>query len=513
MGKPEWWQTRSVAVIVIVASALPLLWPDFPPLIDLPGHLGFYRILSEAGAMPLARHYAVHFAPIGNLGVEGLVMVLHPLLDVEAATRLVASLIPPLTVVAMLWVAWEAHGRVPPAAFFALPLAYALPFQLGFVNFSLAAALSLAGLALWIRLARTARSAVRILIFVPIAGVIWLCHSFGWAMLGLFVFGAETVIRRRQGRRALPSLLVAAASCLPMAWPQIAAMILGKPLVGDTGDWLDLMVKAQWIASLLRERWKPYDVACVILLTLVLWTVVRSKRLSFLPILGAPAVLGLAAFLFLPRLYGGGAYVDMRILPFAVALALLSVRTDDVVTARRLAGFGVAFFAMRTATSVVAFALFAWGQQAELAALPHIAVGSGVLSLVNEPSSASWDNPRLGQIAGFAIARNRVFSNAQWAIQGQQLLVPLHPAAAPFDRDPSQLIYAPGSDYVRTSFDDAIASFDRHSFQYVWTIGFPPGRAHAHDLQVVWSNRRSTLYRVMRTGPLVRGDAAANPSG
>jgi hypothetical protein len=75
-------------------------------------------------------------------------------------------------------------------------------------------------------------------------------------------------------------------------------------------------------------------------------------------------------------------------------------------------------------------------------------------------------------------------------------VVPLHHAAAPFDRDPSQLVYAPGSDYVQTNFDVAIASFDRHSFQFVWTIGFPPGRAHARDLVVVWTNGRSTLYRV-----------------
>ncbi|MEO7690260.1 MAG: hypothetical protein ABIS51_13335 [Sphingomonas sp.] len=504
----HWWQTRWFVLIAMAAAALPLLWPAIPPLVDVPGHIGLYRIMAEAGQAPLADHYAVYPALIGNLGVEALVLALHPLLDVEPATHLIVALIPVLTVGAMLWLAREAHGRISPAAVFALPLAYALPFQLGFVNFALAAALAMAGLALWIRLARSWPPVARIALFMPIVGAIWLCHSFGWAMLGLFLLGAEWVIRRGRGDGMWRATLLAGLTCAPLAWPQLLATLGGVHPAGDTGDWFNLASKAQWIASLLRERWKAYDVACVMVLALLLWGAVRSKRLGFAPLLGVPALLGLIAFLFLPRLYAGGAYVDMRILPYAVALGLLAVRAEpgDESLANRLALFGAAFFALRIATSIIALALFAQGQRSELAALPAMPVGAAVLSLVDEPSTASWDNPRLGHLPGIAIARRRIFTNEQWAIRGQQLIEPGHPAAAPLDRDPSQLVFPADAPYRQTDFDRAIAHFDRGTFAYVWTIGFPPGRAHAVDLVPIWSNGRSALYRV--TPPKARLSSA-----
>ena len=403
-----------------------------------------------------------------------------------------------LTVAAMLWLAREAHGRVPASAGFALPLAYAFPFQLGFVNFALAAALALAGVALWIRLARTRSDWVRIAALVPVAGLVWLCHSFGWAMLGLFALGAEWVIRGRRGeagwRRGIATLLAVA----PLAWPQLLATVGGTPMAGDTGDWFDLAAKAQWLVVLLRERWKLYDVGCVIALALVLWTALRSPRMRFDPLVGVPALLGLVAFVLTPRLFAGGAYVDMRLLPYAVALALLAIRIEDERAARRMAIAAAAFFGLRLAGSTIALALFAQGQARELAALDHLPQGVAMLSLVAEPSTADWVNPRLGHLAGIAVARARVFTNEQWAIAGQQLIAPRHPAAAPFDHDPSQLVFAKGERYAQTDFDAAIAHFDRATFDYVWTIGFPAGRAHAPDLALVWSNDGSALYRVTR---------------
>lgn len=485
-------------MLAVALASVPLLYPAIPPLTDLPGHIGGYRILAEAGHGSLGRHYAVHWAAIGNLGVEGLVLALRPLLDVEPAARLVVTSIPMLTVAAMLWLAREAHGRVPASAGFALPLAYAFPFQLGFVNFALAAALALAGVALWIRLARTRPDWVRIAAFVPVAGLVWLCHSFGWAMLGLFALGAEWVIRGRRGEAGWRRGIATGLAVAPLAWPQLLATIGGTPMAGDTGDWFNLAAKAQWFVVLLRERWKLYDVGCVIVLALVLWTALRSPRMRFDPLVGVPALLGLVAFMLTPRLFAGGAYVDMRLLPYAVALALLAIRIEDERAAQHMAIAAAAFFGLRLAGATIAFALFAQGQARELAAVDHLPQGVAMLSLVAEPSTADWVNPRLGHLAGIAVARARVFTNEQWAIDGQQLIAPRHPAAAPFDRDPSQLVFAKGQPYAQTDFDAAIAHFDRGTFDYVWTIGFAAGRAHASDLALVWWNDGSALYRVTR---------------
>lgn len=496
---PQWWQTRWFLFFALVAAAVPMLWPEFAPLTDAPGHIGRYRILADSPAGPSAQHYAVQWGLIGNLGVDALVLALHPLLDVEPAARLVIGLIPVITVAAMLWVAREAHGRLPATAGFALPLAYGFPFQLGFVNFCLAAALALAGLALWLRLARTRPPSVRLWVFALYAGPVWLCHSFGWAMLGLFIVGAEWQMRMARGARWDRAAVAAGLMALPMIWP-VALMVSGgaNRLDGDTGDWFHWSAKAQWAISLLRERWKLYDLLCVTVIAFLLWTAIRSPRLRFVGVLAVPALLGLVAFLLLPRLFQGGAGVDMRILPYATALALLAIEVPpgNPSLSRRVAVFGTAFFGLRMLMTTAAFVLFAQGQTVALRAIEAIPRAAAVLVLVDEPSLESWYNPRLSHVAGIAIARRRVFTNEQWSLAGQQLIRPLHPRAAPFDRDPSQIVHPPGSDDESVDLDKAIAAFDRCTFQRIWTIGFPAGRARAADLRVIWSDGRSAVYAV-----------------
>jgi len=497
IATPRWWETRTAMMVFIALAVVPLLWPTIPPLSDLPGHIGRYRIMAEAGRPPLSQHYAVHWALIGNLGVDGLVLAIAPLLGIELAAKIVVMLIPLLSVAAMLWLAREVHGRVPATAGFALPLAYASPFQLGFVNFALATALVLAALALWLRLARRGTSPwVRALIFVPISCLIFVCHSFGWAMLGLFVFGAEWAIGRKAGRTVAGAGARAALMCAPMALP-LALLVLGGPdhLAGGTGIWFDVRLKLFWIGSLLRERWQVYDVASAFLLYAVIAVGLRSRRFSVAPVLAVPALLGAITFVLLPAFYAGGSMVDMRLLPTTVALALLAIDVGEDKLANRIAAAAAAFFAIRTATTTIAFLLFAQGQTAALRAIDAMPRGASVLVLVNEPAADNWTNPRLGHIAGLAIARRGIFTNEQWALAGQQLVRPLHPTAAPFDRDPSQLIY-PATVAGGMSLRQAIATFDRRTFGYVWTVGFPTGAACAADLQVIWSNASSTLYRV-----------------
>ena len=494
--RTHWWEGRAFVAAACLAAVLPLLIPAMPPLVDLPGHIGRYRILTDAGAPPLAGHYAVHWALIGNLGVDLLVMALHPVLDVEPAARAVTVAIPLLTVLAMLWAAREAHGRLPPAAAWALPLAYAYPFQLGFVNFCLAQALAFAGLAGWIRLARARPLAWRLALAAPYAGLVWLCHSAGWGMLGLFVAGAELAMRRARGRGWMAAAVGAAMCCLPMAWPALL-MIGGAASVGDTGDW-KVTLKLVSLASVLRERWELWDLAGAFALVAVAWAGLRSPRLSLQPVLAYPALLCFVAFLALPRLLGGGSYVDQRMLPAALALALLAIAPapGEAVMAQRLAAAGAVFAGLRTAVTTAAFLLFARGQERALAAVPALDAGGTVLVLVDEPSSKTWSGPRLTHVAGLAIARRRVFTNEQWAIPGQQIVAPLHPRAAPFDRDPSHLVYPRGELFRLVNIDDAIRRFDRCTFRQVWTIGFPAGRARAPDLRLQWSNGRSAVYRV-----------------
>ena len=129
----------------MLPSAVPLLWPDVAPLVDLPGHIGRYRVQLDlatvAGAAAISTAY--DWQLIGNLGVDLLVELLAPVIGLEPAVKLIVLMIPALTAAGLLWVAFEVHGRVPPTALFALPFAYNFPFLFGFVNFALAMALAL----------------------------------------------------------------------------------------------------------------------------------------------------------------------------------------------------------------------------------------------------------------------------------------------------------------------------------------------------------------------------------
>jgi hypothetical protein len=196
----EWWESPAVIAAVILLSAVPLLYPQIPPLVDLPGHMGRYRVqLDLDSSLWLGEFYGFEWAAIGNLGVDLLVVPLAPLIGLEPAVKLIVLSVPPLTVAGFLWVAREVHGRIPPTAFFAIPFAYGHPFLFGFVNYALAMALAFLAFALWLRLARLGRLRLRAALFVPISVVVFFTHTYGWGALGLMCFSAEAVRQHDKG--------------------------------------------------------------------------------------------------------------------------------------------------------------------------------------------------------------------------------------------------------------------------------------------------------------------------
>ncbi len=91
---------------MIILAFVPMLYPPFSPLVDLPGHMARFKVAIDVAASPyLGEWYSFRWLPIGNLGVDILAIPLAKLLGVELATKLVVMLIPPLTVAGMLWVA------------------------------------------------------------------------------------------------------------------------------------------------------------------------------------------------------------------------------------------------------------------------------------------------------------------------------------------------------------------------------------------------------------------------
>lgn len=498
-----WWERRWALALLVLLSAVPLLGPDFPPLIDLPGHMGRYRVQLDLAHSPLlARFYDFHWALIGNLGVDLLVVPFAPVLGLEGAVKLIVLAIPAMTAAGFLLVAREAHGRVPPTAMFALPLAYGYPFQFGFVNFTLSMAMAFLAFALWLRLARTGATRLRGMVFVPISFVVWTAHVFGWGTLGTLAFAAELVRQRDGGRGLLVSAIRAGVRVTPLAGPALLMLFWRSGAVeGQTADWFDFARKLQWVVMILRDRWQAFDIACFLGLLFVLGAGVRGP-LRFAPSLLTAAAALLAVFLLLPRILIGSAYADMRLAPYMLGVALLALGVCEGVSARRarlIAGVALAFFAGRTAAVTISLWDAGRGQARELAALDQLPRGARLVSFVGAGCEGRWALARNDHLPALALVRREAFSNDQWTMAGAQLLRVRYPQAERFAGDPSQIVTGRRCRADWLSLDESLRKLPRGAFDYVWLIDPPRYDTRlVRGLRPIWRSGTSVLFRVER---------------
>jgi len=501
----QWWEYRWAVLAFVLVSALPLLWPDVPPLVDLPGHMGRYRVqLDLATSAELQRFFTFEWAIIGNLGVDLIVHALGPVFGIEPVVKGVVVAIPALTAAGLLWVAREVHGRVPPTALFALPFAFNYPFLFGFINFALSMALALLAFALWLRLGRQERYGLRIALMLPISCILWICHTFGWGTLCVMAFSAELVRRFDQNGNLFIAGWRTGLHCLALA-PPFALMLLWRSNAGgETFDWFNWEAKFAWLQMALRDRWAWFDQLSLILVIAVLVWVLISKKVTFSRNLGASALFMLVVYLVLPRVVFGSAYADMRMAPYIFAVALIAIRVPEghLKLSRALAAAAFAFFAVRTMASGVSLYLYDANYDRQLAALDHIPKGAAVVSFVGRPCVEPWGMSRLHHLPAMATVRNSAFSNDQWTTAGAQLLEVNYSVGGRFVRDPSQIVTG-GRDRCVGEYwltiEQSLARFPRGAFDYVWLID-PPAHdaALTRGLAEVWRDGTSVLYRVER---------------
>ncbi|WP_191992949.1 hypothetical protein [Sphingomonas parva] len=508
-----WWEQPWLLAIVVLVSAIPLLWPDIPPLVDLPGHMGRFHVQLEIGRSPgLQRFYHFEWALIGNLGVDLLVIPLAKIVGVEAAVKLITISIPVMTTAGMLWVAREVHGRIPPTTFFALPLAFNFPFMFGFLNFALSMALALLAFALWLRLARLGRLKLRAALFVPISVLIWVAHTFGWGTLGVMAFSAEFVRQLDLRRGFFNGGIKAAIQCISLAPPVLLMMAWrsGEHVTGYTGQWFKWTQKMNWVLMALRDRWEDFDkgslavIGLVLVIGLLWW-----RRLQYSRNLAASALFLAIVYICLPRIVFGSNYADMRLAPYAIAVAVIGIRFKrnwDGKAGTILAVLGLVFVAVRTAGTTASFYLYDQAYDAELKAVPHIPRDARLLSFVGVPCGRGWAMSRIEHLPAVALVRRDAFSNDQWSMHGAQLLTTRYPQGGRFARDPYQQVLE-GQCYgeIWLSLNRSLAEFPRNAYDYVWLI-----RPPRHDprllrgLQPIWRSGTSVLYRVVdRTQPRI----------
>jgi hypothetical protein len=497
-----WWETRVCVLAVMLATMIPLVYPPVPPLVDLLGHMGRYRVELDLNHSPfLQRYYDYHWAAIGNLGVDLLIVPLGKLLGLEPAVKLIVMLIPPMTAAGFFWVAREVHGRVPPTVFFALPFIYGYPFLFGFVNFTLSVALAFLAFGLWLRLGRLERTSLRGWLFVPISLVVFFCHTYGWGLLGLMCFSADAVRLHDRGRSWWRAGIEAALHTSVMALPILVMLIWrSETHGGQTVDWFDWKVKWHWIYSALRDRWKWFDIGSLIAAGLVFLYAIFSRKLTLSRNLAFSAIVLAISFVIIPRIVFGSAYADMRLVPYLMAVALIAIRfrgAPDRRTAHVLAALGLLFFGTRTAANTVSLGMAGADQSAKLQAINVMPEGARVLSLVGMTCKEYWPMLRNGHLGAMVIVRRDGFSNDQWLLEGVNLLDLKYTAAGYFAADPSQLVRPNRCiDPLHRMIDDSLANLPRRDFDYVWLIDVPPyDPATVADMKPVWRGPGSILYK------------------
>jgi hypothetical protein len=487
--------------LLCALSLIPLLAVGFPPLVDLYGHLGRYAVQTDLANRPeLQPFYSFQWQLVGNLGADLLVELLHSWLGLESAVRVIVMATQLLSAAAVLLVSREVHGRITPFAIAALPLIYGLPFNYGFLNFSLGMTLGMLAFVVWMRLRRRDR-AVAARVWLAAAGMIaWVCHAYGWAFLGLLCGSttlAEVIERRERPVAALKHIL---GHCWTLLLP-LGPMIVwrtesgGMNLISST-----FMFKLMGLVSPLRTKWATVDVPSYFFIVAMIYWAIRNPAIRFDKRMGIAALLCFACFLILPKQVFGSMTADVRLVPYAVMIGLLAIPTQGITrkTLHVLTVAALAFFAGRTVATAAAYLDNERVVNEVLPTLDAIPKGSRVAFFAAAPCKATWALPVLDHVSGVALARRSVFVNDQWHVPGASSLTVHYAAAGKFAHDPSHLVLADGCDRDFYPFlSQVFAELPYEAFTHVWIVGeLPADNAVPARLDAVQHQGKGALYTI-----------------
>lgn len=442
---PRWLQSAWLIPVLCLAAALPLIGPQIPGLLDMPGHIGRYAIQMDAGQSPdLARWYSYRWALVPNLGADMMAMFFRRYFDFFTAVKISILLIPPIYVAGILILSRVVHGYTTPPALFLVPVGFSYFFHFGFVNFCVGIGLAFLGYALWRWLGDRGRPVVRAVLIVPIACAIWIAHLSGWGLLCILC-GCDELIRLRARRQGWVRL---GMDCGLRLWPLLVPLLLGI-LFGPennsaeyTGHFFDMVEKLAFFAFVLRDRWIAWDIAAAsILLSLYIYGV-RSRAFACDPALVLATLIVAALYILLPTQLVGSWWADVRLAPPLYSVALLSLRPTREMSRKAMTGMAVAgmlFIGARFAGNAISLSLWDAQFRKDAAAFDAVPRGSTMVTLAVGPCGAElpWNRDRRAHLSGLAIPLRHVFDNGQWATPGGHLIRVHNSDAGPFQTSPS----------------------------------------------------------------------------
>ena len=465
-----------LAIGLALLSCLPVLVAARPQMTDYPSHLARYYIMLDQGHSAwLARYYAFNWRWSGNLGVDLLIWPMAKLFGLEPAARIITAIVPPLTGLAMIAVEWTLRRRIGVGTMLALVTIWSPALIIGLLNFSLAFALALFAFAGWVRLEGWRW---RWLLYVPIGGIVWLCHLAGWGVLGVLVLGYEW--HRRPGFRAL-------LAPWPLAFPALA-MIQGggPPGMLAYGQNVANFKKTIWFMALRDQSWW-FDIDSLGALLAACLAAAAFRR--FDGRLGWAAVMFALLSLVLPRHLGGGDYTDYRLVAVALSAGCLAI---DWSPPRILLWLAPLLYLVRLGLTTSVWYSDSREVEGMLRALDRVPQGARIAAAV--VMEDVWATDTFQHVPSYATIRRDALVNTHFAEPGVHMLQ-LREGGPEF-KDPSQRIQrGPGEPVDLASFAPA------KDAEYLWYIGgetpmtLPPGA------EVIYRTPRSLMARLAKAPP------------
>jgi hypothetical protein len=430
------WQNDWPAVAVFAAAAIlvvPLWYVDAPAMPDYPAHLATFFLISGGAKDPtLAQFYRIEWGFIPNLAAEILVPALGKFVSLAIGVKLFLSAAVAMWVLGPAYVHRLLYGRFGIGSLGASFFAYNANFMWGFLNYYFAAGLAFVVFAAWI--ANSNRNGPwRLAAFAAAVTIVYFCHVFAAALLGLLIgaYEAASLVEQRNSSPAevLKRLGAIAVPFLPAA----IAFLLLKPAGADGGRF-EFNLASTWQdridSAILLHFDKPAYyllVALVLFLAMGVW----RRWISFHPrlkiLLTALAVLTV----FAPEWAMGGWGVDLRL---PAVLGVFAFTAVDIRFAPK--ALGVLAGAMLALLVYSAAALAGnWryydARFAEFrAASQSIPRGARIFTVLDGDAMGLASDEPYWHMAEFAIVDRGAFTPLMFATKGQHVVY-LKP---PFDK-------------------------------------------------------------------------------
>jgi hypothetical protein len=429
------WGKNWPAIAVFAAAAIliaPLWLTDGPAMPDYPAHLATFYLLSGGAKLPaLAQFYRIEWGFIPNLASEILVPAMGRLVGIAAGVKLFLSAAIAMWVIAPAWVHRSLYGRFGIESLAASFFAYNANFMWGFLNYYFAAGLAFVVFAAWIA-SRARPSLWRLAAFAAAVTVVYFCHVFAAAVLGLLIgayeLGMLIELRDFSREKVLARFGAIAASFMPAA----IAFVFLRPS-GAPGGRFEFNLADTWqdrIESAMLFHFDRPAYFLLVLLILFLAMGVWRRWVTFHPRMRL-LLVALAAFtIFAPEWAMGGWGVDLRLPAILGVFAFTALEIK--FGPKTLGALGAAMLGLLafSAASLAGNWRYYDARFAEFrAASQSIPPGSRIFTVLDGDAIGQASDEPYWHMAEFAIVDRDAFTPLMFTTKGQHV-VHLNP---PFD--------------------------------------------------------------------------------